>query len=43
MNKELEPDSKYNKYDSDGDGIVTDEELATTEKLQALELSLIHI
>tara|TARA_Y100001935_G_scaffold248313_1_gene245321 strand:- start:688 stop:1005 length:318 start_codon:yes stop_codon:yes gene_type:complete len=39
MNKELEPDSKYNKYDSDGDGIVTDEELATTEKLQALEIA----
>ena len=35
----LEPDSKYNKYDSDGDGIVTDEELATTEKLQALEIA----
>ena len=39
MNKELEPDSKYNKYDSDGDGIVTDEELATTEKRQALEIA----
>jgi len=38
MNKELEPGSKYNKYDSDGDGVVTDSELATTEKLQALEL-----
>ena len=39
MNNELETDSKYNKYDSDGDGIVTDEELATTEKLQALEIA----
>ena len=39
MNKELEPDSKYNKYDSDGDGIVTDEEFASTEKLQALEIA----
>ena len=38
MNKELEPGSQYNKYDSDGDGVVTDAELATTERLQALEL-----
>ena len=38
MNKELEPGSEYNKYDTDGDGVVTDSELATTEKLQALEL-----
>ena len=38
MNKELEPGSEYNKYDTDGDGVVTDAELATTEKLQALEL-----
>ncbi len=26
--KKLEPGSQYNKYDLDGDGIVTDEELA---------------
>ena len=38
MNKELEPGSEYNKYDTDGDGVVTDAELATTERLQALEL-----
>ncbi|HBA57507.1 MAG TPA: hypothetical protein DCZ37_06545 [Alteromonas macleodii] len=39
MNKELEPGSKYERYDSDGDGVVTDTELATTEKLQALEIA----
>ena len=32
--KKLEPDSKYTKYDTDGDGIVTDKELETSEKLQ---------
>ena len=39
MNKELEPGSEYEKYDADGDGVVTDEELATTERLQALEIA----
>ena len=39
MNKELEPGSEYNKYDADGDGVVTDAELATTERLQALEIA----
>ena len=39
MNKELEPGSQYEKYDSDGDGIVTDDELKTTERLQALEIA----
>ena len=24
MNKKLEPGSEYNKYDADGDGVVTD-------------------
>ena len=37
--KKLEPDSKYTKYDTDGDGIVTDKELETSEKLQALEIA----
>ena len=37
--KKLEKGSEYEKYDLDGDGIVTDEELATTEKLQALEIA----
>ena len=39
MNKELEPGSEYEKYDSDGDGVVTDDELKTTERLQALEIA----
>ena len=32
--KRLEPDSEYAKYDADGDGVVSDDELATTQKLQ---------
>ena len=39
MNKELEPGSEYEKYDADGDGVVTDAALATTERLQALEIA----
>ena len=39
MNKELEAGSQYEKYDSDGDGVVTDDELKTTERLQALEIA----
>ena len=39
MNKELESGSEYEKYDTDGDGVVTDAELATTERLQALEIA----
>ena len=35
--KKLEPGSQYNKYDLDGDGIVTDEELAMEEKMIRLE------
>ena len=35
--KKLEPDSQYNKYDLDGDGIVTDEELAMEERMMRLE------
>tara|TARA_Y100001938_G_scaffold150398_1_gene241136 strand:- start:2975 stop:3304 length:330 start_codon:yes stop_codon:yes gene_type:complete len=35
--KKLEKDSQYNKYDLDGDGIVTDEELAMEEKMMRLE------
>ena len=36
--KRLEPDSEYAKYDADGDGIVSDEEIAASERLQSLEL-----
>ena len=39
MIKKLEPGSEYNKYDADGDGVVTDAELATTERLQAREIA----
>ncbi len=35
--KKLEPGSEYNKYDLDGDGIVTDEELEMDEKLMRLD------
>ena len=35
--KKLEPGSQYNKYDADGDGVVSDEEIAVSERLQALE------
>ena len=36
--KKLEPDSEYNKYDLDGDGIVTDEEMAAIQKIEELEM-----
>jgi len=35
--KKLEKDSLYNKYDVDGDGVVTDEELDMDRKLLELE------
>lgn len=35
--KKLEADSKYNGYDSDGDGVVSDEEMAQAEKMLELE------
>ena len=36
--KKLEPESEYAKYDSDGDGVVSDEEIATSARLQELEV-----
>jgi|TARA_B110000444_G_C18750259_1_gene552424 hypothetical protein len=36
--KKLEPNSVYAKYDADGDGVVTDEELAISARLQELEV-----
>ena len=36
MNKKLERDSEYAQYDTDGDGIVTDNELETSKELQEL-------
>ena len=35
--KKLEPGSDYEKYDLNGDGIVTDEELALDEKIMRLD------
>ena len=35
--KQLEAGSIYNQYDADGDGIVTDAEMAQAEKLMELE------
>lgn len=35
--KKLETNSKYNEYDTDGDGIVSDEEMANAEKMIELE------
>tara|TARA_R100000234_G_scaffold112211_1_gene85680 strand:+ start:242 stop:571 length:330 start_codon:yes stop_codon:yes gene_type:complete len=37
MSKKLEKDSKYLKHDLDGDGIVTDEEIAREERMVRLE------
>lgn len=38
MNKQLEPGSEYAIYDTDGDGIITDDELNTSKELQELHL-----
>ena len=35
--KKLEPNSQYEKYDLDGDGIVSDEEFEMDQKLMRLE------
>jgi len=35
--KRLEKDSFYAKYDTDGDGIITDEELAVMKELNEME------
>jgi|TARA_R110000824_G_scaffold293681_1_gene481990 hypothetical protein len=37
MAKQLQKDSKYLKHDLDGDGIVTDEEIAREERMIRLE------
>ena len=36
--KKLEPKSRYAEYDTDGDGIVSDEELAKHQEMLQLEL-----
>lgn len=35
--KTLQEDSKFNQYDKDGDGVLTDEEMAQAEKIIDLE------
>ena len=35
--KTLEPDSKFSKYDLDGDGVVTDEELTMDARMMRLD------
>ena len=35
--KTLEPESRYSKYDLDGDGVVTDEELEMDAKMMRLD------
>lgn len=37
MTKSLEKNSKYNEFDVDGDGIVTDEELNRSERMMQIE------
>ena len=37
MNKQLQPDSVYNQFDTDGDGIVSDAELSRTERMLQIE------
>jgi hypothetical protein len=37
MTKTLESDSKYNQYDTDKDGIVSDEEMANAERIMEIE------
>ena len=38
MIKKFEAESKYNQYDADGDGVVSDEELARAKEFTELEL-----
>ena len=37
MQKKLQPQSKYEEYDMDGDGVVTDEELAHLREIKETE------
>ena len=37
VTKKFQKDSRYEKHDLDGDGIITDEELATEERMIKLE------
>ena len=35
--KKLQEDSKFNQFDTDGDGVVTDEELSRSERMIQIE------
>jgi len=37
MSKQLEKDSTYNEFDTDHDGVVTDTELARSERMMQIE------
>jgi Ca2+-binding EF-hand superfamily protein len=37
MTKKLQEDSKFNQFDTDGDGVVTDEELSRSERMIQIE------
>jgi hypothetical protein len=37
MTKQLQQDSKFNQFDTDGDGVVTDEELSRSERMLQIE------
>ena len=37
MSKQLEKDSSYNEFDTDHDGVVTDAELARSERMMQIE------
>jgi hypothetical protein len=37
MTKQLEKNSTYNQFDSDGDGVVTDSELARSERILMID------
>jgi hypothetical protein len=39
MIKKLQEDSKFNQFDTDADGVVTDEELARSERMIQIENS----
>lgn len=39
VQKKLQQDSEYNEYDMDGDGIVTDEELAHMKEIKETEMA----
>lgn len=41
--KVLQSDSMYNQFDADGDGIVTDEELASAERMMDLQNKKLQI